>query len=133
MRIKEIVTETEQLNEIASFLRAAEYIWDRIPKSVKKKMPWGKDPETWSPQEVLQYLEITGNPKNDLENLINAIPTVDELNNLEKYLNNLLKTPETSYLLDLVRNQKEKLIKMNQSFIRPDAPPGTDNGDWRNL
>jgi hypothetical protein len=131
MRIKDIiVTETEQLNEIASFLRAAEFIWNLIPRSVKKKMPWGKNPDTWDPEEFMQYLEKTGNPKNDLENLIKAVPTVDQLNKLERQLNNYVKTntnaaPEGRYLIDIIRVRKEELMDANQGFVRPDDPT-----DW---
>lgn len=135
MKVNEIVTEAQQLNEIRGFLKVGEFIWKHIPTSVKKKMPWGKKPDTWDPAEFMQYLEKTGNAKRDLENLIKAVPSVEQLAKMEKKLSDYLKTntnaaPAGQFLLDLIRIRKQELIKMNQSFTRPDVRP---RDDWRNM
>jgi hypothetical protein len=135
MKVNEIVTEAQQLNEIRSFVKVGKFIWKYVPLNVKKKMPWGKKPDTWNPDEFMQYLEKTGNAKRDLENLIKNVPSVEQLAKMEKHLGDYLKTntnaaPAGQYLIDVIRLRKQELIKMNQSFTRPDVRP---RDDWRNM
>ena len=92
MKVNEIVTEAQQLNEIRSFIKVGEFLWKYIPLNVKKKMPWGKKPDAWNPDEFMQYLEKTGNAKRDLENLIKNVPSVEQLAKMEKHLGDYLKT-----------------------------------------
>ena len=129
---QDFVNEAQQLNEMRQFIRAAKLIWKYVPLSVKKKMPWGKKPDTWNPDEFIQYLEKTGNAKRDLENLIKNVSSIEQLAKMEKHLSDYIRTnpnaaPAGKYLLGFLRSRMKELTDMNNAFIRPDVDPA----DWR--